>query len=96
MRRACALIPLLLAGPAMAACPDRLDLMQGIVLVQNGEHFRRADVEDTARGLMEVRGVQTRFDMALEQFSEAVRQGRRVQGDSGAIRWRTKQLQRGW
>ena len=55
MRRACALIPLLLAGPAMAACPDRLDLMQGIVLVQNGEHFRRADVEDTARGLMEVR-----------------------------------------
>lgn len=37
------------------------------------------------RGLMEVRGIQTRFDMALEQFSEAARQG--GEKSQGAQQW---------
>lgn len=37
------------------------------------------------RGLMEVRGIQTRLDLALEQFSEATRQG--GEKSQGAQQW---------
>ena len=56
MRRLALLtLHVLLPDIAVAACPTAADLVQGIVLVQNAPQFRRADFEDTPRGVMEVR-----------------------------------------
>jgi hypothetical protein len=55
MRRLLFLLGCLVPGLAGATCPTRSDLGQGIVLVQNGEPFRRADFQMTAQGLKEVR-----------------------------------------
>lgn len=42
---------LLLAQPALAACPTRADLDDGLVLVQNTPFFVRADIERTPFGV---------------------------------------------
>ncbi|MDQ2088304.1 hypothetical protein [Marimonas arenosa] len=55
MRRFLVLLPLLMPATASASCPSAADLDRGVVLVQNGTAFRRADFERTAQGLMEVR-----------------------------------------
>ncbi|MDU8926612.1 hypothetical protein RXV86_04365 [Alisedimentitalea sp. MJ-SS2] len=45
----------LLPWAAHAACPTRADLTEGITLVQNAPHFRRADFQNTPLGLTETR-----------------------------------------
>jgi hypothetical protein len=55
MRPALTLALVLSAGPALATCPTRADLREGIVLVQNEPTFIRADIELRPDGFHEVR-----------------------------------------
>lgn len=55
MRAALTVALILATGPALATCPTRADLRQGIVLVQNEPTFIRADIELRPDGFQEVR-----------------------------------------
>ncbi|MAM62688.1 hypothetical protein [Maritimibacter sp. UBA3975] len=50
-----ALLACLVASPALATCPTRADLTEGVILVQNEPSFLRSDIEIRGAGLFEVR-----------------------------------------
>lgn len=98
MRRITTLALIFAAGPAMATCPTRADLREGIVLVQNEPIFIRADIELRPDGFNEVRlitdadevksVVTLTYDHALAPMS--VNEGGEVRllsytGDTGAL-----------
>ncbi|MEC7762262.1 MAG: hypothetical protein VX874_10175 [Pseudomonadota bacterium] len=53
---------ILTAAPALATCPSRADLREGIVLVQNEPYFIRADIELRPDGFHEVQLIRTADD----------------------------------